>query len=201
MIITNCRYENNNYLEHYKPNVGDIVFDVGAHVGEETFLFSNMVGNKGKVVAIEPNPIVYDKLMQQNTDLHNILIIGYGISNECGHKKFYTRKTSSSSGFVDLDDSPQIETESMLPTLTLDALCELLNVDKIDFLKADIEGSEIEMLEGGRNIFKNCIKNVVIACEHKRKGNLTVDRINDLLNEYNFDTDIKDTNVYGTKRK
>ncbi|MCK4258095.1 MAG: FkbM family methyltransferase [Halanaerobiales bacterium] len=196
MRITNCSFENNNYLKYYSLSEGNVVFDVGAHVGEETFQFSGIVKDEGRVIAIEPNPLLFNSLINKSSKFHNILFLNYGLFDVCGVKDFFIRKTSSSCGFVGNKTNEIVQ----LPVVTLDGLCELLNIKHVNFLKADIEGSEIEMLEGGVKSFSDYIQNVVIACEHTRNGKLTVNVINKKLNDYGFNTIIEGTNVYGSKR-
>ena len=56
-------------LQYFCPTEGDIVIDVGAYLGRYTFICSNRVGNNGKVIAIEANPIVFERL-NKNIELN-----------------------------------------------------------------------------------------------------------------------------------
>jgi len=45
-----------------EPKLGDIVFDIGAYVGDTALWFSKAVGPQGKVYAFEPEPSNFEKL-------------------------------------------------------------------------------------------------------------------------------------------
>ena len=67
----NLTIRETDIIEHFCPNHNDIVLDVGAHLGRYTIISSKLVGNYGKVVAIEASPIVFAKL-KRNIDLNNL---------------------------------------------------------------------------------------------------------------------------------
>jgi predicted methyltransferase len=46
-------------LKHFRPESGDIVLDIGAHIGYYTIIASKRVGPNGKVIAIEADPGKY----------------------------------------------------------------------------------------------------------------------------------------------
>ncbi|MBK8142713.1 MAG: hypothetical protein IPK57_18205 [Chitinophagaceae bacterium] len=52
----------NESLFTYQPRRGEIVLDLGAVLGEETLYYSQLVGHKGRVLAIEANPAVFEVL-------------------------------------------------------------------------------------------------------------------------------------------
>src|SRR5205823_1391670 len=47
------------WLQHYRPQEGDVVVDVGAGRGEDTLTFSRGVGKTGRVIAIEAHPLSF----------------------------------------------------------------------------------------------------------------------------------------------
>jgi precorrin-6B methylase 2 len=50
------------FTSAYKPKIGDIVFDIGAGIGTEINDFSSMVGDYGRVIAVEADPIAFRRL-------------------------------------------------------------------------------------------------------------------------------------------
>ena len=58
-------------LEHFTPKEGDIVVDIGAAFGFYTILSSKMIGPKGKVIAIEPQPESF-QMLNSNIKLNKL---------------------------------------------------------------------------------------------------------------------------------
>jgi len=68
-----------------KKNVkkGDTVVDIGAHIGYFTIILSDLVGNDGKVIAFEPNPITFSILKKniETNSLSNVILENLAISD------------------------------------------------------------------------------------------------------------------------
>jgi FkbM family methyltransferase len=124
-----------------QPEDGDYVIDGGACLGDTAVVFGKSVGPKGKVFAFDP---VADHLeilshnIAQNPDC-KIESIPYGLSN-----------TKVEASPVRLDSySPGFNTSNKrVPLQTLDNLVDSGIVSRVDFIKLDIEGSELAALEG-----------------------------------------------------
>ena len=76
-------------IQYFKPEAGDTVVDVGAHIGLYTLIASNRVGSSGKVFAIEPDPMNFEILVQniRLNNLENVLALNYAAYSEEGEKK------------------------------------------------------------------------------------------------------------------
>jgi hypothetical protein len=83
-------YGNSSYEEHFdklfasKIKTGFIVFDIGASIGHYTRLFSNLVGEKGLVVAFEPSNGNFKERLEHTENLDNVIIgvnCGVGATN------------------------------------------------------------------------------------------------------------------------
>ena len=73
MYFLKPKYEE-KYLDFFYPKKGDVVLDVGSHVGKYTIYAGKLVGKKGKVIAIEANPYNYQQLLR-NIKLNNLVDI------------------------------------------------------------------------------------------------------------------------------
>lgn len=71
-------------------------------------------------------------------------------------------------------------------TNTLDNFCKKKKINKIDLLKIDVEGSELDILIGGKNILKNTNIIHLEVLETKKHFHKKKNKIIDLLNKYNF---------------
>lgn len=133
-----------------------VVFDVGAHAGQYTKLFARLA-RRGRVYAIEPQSyarrILRTAIRLNRLRNVEILPVALGATSDTATLTIPV-KASGSYGFGLAHLGPHTrdgftETESVAVT-TLDALVTKLSLTRLDFIKADIEGWEQAMVEGGR---------------------------------------------------
>jgi len=139
-----------DFLKNY--NFNDFVcFDIGANIGYFTkWLLS--IKNIGSVHSFEPDPINF-KILKKNT-LNNSksFINNVAISNKLGSISLYLNPVSSGENTIIF--SPENESISV-KCLTIDDYINSKNISKLDFLKIDIQGAEINAIEGGLIAIKN----------------------------------------------
>lgn len=141
---------------------GDIIVDAGANIGYYTILLSRAVGSKGKVYAFEPGKECFD-LLRRNVKLnrcYNVVLINKALSNKEGKIKFYINEQDKGSSSM-LKDS--LGTEVIVEGTTLDKEV----TEPIDFMKMDIEGSELQALQGAITLLGSCKKIVMEAPEER----------------------------------
>ena len=135
-------------------NTSDIVFDVGANIGETTLNFAKILGKKGKVHSFEPDPINHI-FLKKNVGLNpfeNILLNQLGIGNESGTFRIHTFDKNNKgmnrivSNTVDIDEYREIM------VTTIDKYVEENNIQKVDLIKIDIEGYEFNALKGASKV-------------------------------------------------
>jgi FkbM family methyltransferase len=128
---------------------GDVVFDVGAHVGFYTLLAAKLVGLQGKVFAFEPLPenLVYLKQHLVLNRISNVEVIEAAISDRPGIATF-NYGPSRSEGHI----SPQ--GELMVRVMCLDDLIAGERMPLPDCLKIDVEGEEAHVLNGARLVLE-----------------------------------------------
>lgn len=132
-----------------------IIFDVGAHAGQFTKLFARLAPD-GYVFAIEPQS--YARVILRSAillnRLRNVAILPFGLGDTAGLALLSLPvKRSGSYGFglahVGAADNRRSETEAVA-IATIDELVALLRLDRLDLIKADIEGFELRLLTGAR---------------------------------------------------
>jgi FkbM family methyltransferase len=127
---------------------GDVVVDVGAHIGYYTLLFARVVGPAGHVFAFEPSPENFSTL-QRNVAANghaNVTLIPKAVSKKRGHLLLYLSETNLGDHRIyDPGDEPRavIEVESV----ALDQFF-LTYSGAIDLVKLDIQGAELAALQG-----------------------------------------------------
>jgi FkbM family methyltransferase len=150
---------------------GDVVLDIGAHIGYYTLIFAKLVGERGKVFAFEPEPTNF-ALLSKNVEINgyrNVILVQKAVSDKTGRIKLYLCKDSTAIHNIhNLGNGRQsIEIES----IRLDDYFK--NYDgKIDFIKMDIEGAEGVALQGMSSLLsKNRnVKIVTEFCPWRFKG-------------------------------
>jgi FkbM family methyltransferase len=150
------------YLRHYQPHRGDVVFDIGAGRGEDTFAFSRAVGSTGRVVAIEAHPASYELLETfcRLNKLENTSLLNLAVMDKQGEISMVESNDWRAHAVATEGASSNISVASR----TIDQICsELLDIKHIDFLKMNIEGAERYALVGMESMIEST-KAVCVAC-------------------------------------
>jgi FkbM family methyltransferase len=145
----------------YSPKVGDVVFDVGAGVGDSTLLFSRLVGAEGRVVAIEAHPEAHRWLVRlcESNELTNVVPLQLAVSDGDGEVLISDADTLTNA--IIGQEAP--EARLAVEARRLDEVACGLGVERIDFLKMNIEGAEGLALIGMAELLSKT-RNVCISC-------------------------------------
>ena len=145
------------------PQVDDIVFDCGACIGEISTLFAGLVGSKGQVHTFDPIPL-HSKFIKLHSDL-NEKLSGIIIINELAvdSQSFNVHGNVADTKII----SPGGLSVDTYNSISLDEYFEKSKLTKIDYIKMDIEGYEIQALMGATNILKLHKPKLAICCYHK----------------------------------
>jgi FkbM family methyltransferase len=141
-----------------------VVVDVGAHAGQFTKLFAKMAP-AGLVIAVEPGSYARAilRLALYLNGVRNVVVVPAGLGARCGVEILrmpVKRPGSYGFGLSHLGgERPGVETrfevaDDVVPVVTLDLLAARMGLGRLDFLKADIEGFELRMIEGGAATLK-----------------------------------------------
>lgn len=132
------------FLRGYRPEPGDVILDIGAGAGEDTLTFSRAVGTTGRVISVEAHPRTFhclEKLVQYNR-LRNVIAVHRAVAEPCclsttiEDSAHYLRNRSNTAHGLSV------------PAITIDELCRLLRLNRINFLKMNIEGGERLAIRG-----------------------------------------------------
>jgi len=152
---------------------GDIVIDAGAWIGD----FSAYAANKGTVVyafePIEENFCYLEETAKLNQP-HKVYPVNKGLGNCEGSVPIYLAKSSVANTILKHRNIPY----KTVKVTTLDKYVEENNIHKIDFIKADIEGSERDMLMGGGGgVLKTFAPKLAICTYHLPDDQEVLERI------------------------
>lgn len=169
------------------PLEGDVVLDMGACYGDTAIQFSYLVGNKGKVYSFEfipGNLNVFKKNLALNPTLKDAVEIVEHPLWDSSDKKIYFKDAGAAS-HISFENFEGSTGESS--TITVDDFVTRYNIQKLNFIKADIEGAEPKMLNGAVNTLKRFTPTLALSIYHGM-GDFTsiIKQIDDLNLGYKF---------------
>lgn len=167
---------------------GDVFYDVGANLGMYTIFMAKKVGEKGCVVAFEPELSNY-KVLQKNiliNELNNIILFQYALGNVEKIGCLYNDMDTSKSSLVQY--RPQVPVSQSVKIISGDNLILGNNIPLPKVIKIDVEGYEYFVIRGLEKILKQeCCK--IVFCEIHPEilpEGLTCDDIISLLGSFGF---------------
>lgn len=146
---------------------GQVLFDVGANVGQFTLLAAKRVGPSGRVHAFEPAPEEYKKLCT-NVSMNrfpNVLTNPVAICDHVGETVL--RTAGPGLGLYNSLGRPLASSligGISVPCTTLDSYVEAKGVPRVDLLKVDVEGAELAVLRGAAHLL-SLSDGPIIVCE------------------------------------
>ena len=155
------------------------VVDVGAYLGNHSVYFSNYF--KG-VVSFEPNPYSYDLLKINTKQKKNIKIYNFGLSNKNSTEDFYNYEFNhGGSSVIKSKKTPYTKHRAKFYSF------DKLNLKKkIDLIKIDVEGNELNVLKGMKGTIQKSSPIILFETQKKEIFNGTSAVINYLKSiEYN----------------
>jgi len=125
---------------------GMIIVDIGAHIGYFTRLFSQLTGHIGFVYALEADMENFSLLKKNTEHLKNVELLQLAVSNKTGSINFYrSEKTGCHST---IEDAAQHKETITVASSDLDSILNKIQAGKVDVIKMDIEGGELNALKG-----------------------------------------------------
>ncbi len=169
------------YLRNNLLKKDTIILDCGAFEGAFSIYASKKVGDKGKIVCFEPGndnlPILKENLRLNN--IKNVKIIKAGVWSK---KEVLYFKDGGLGGQISKDGNHKIKATD------LDSELKRLKIpfNKVSFVKMDIEGAEIEAIDGMKELLAKGSPHLAIATYHERDGEKTYMEVEKKLKEKGY---------------
>ena len=200
-------------IQYFHPKEGDVVVDVGAHIGRYTIIASKRVGPNGKVIAIEAEPSNFE-MLNRNVRLNrlaNVTTLNYAAFSKETRIKLYLPAGDIFTKYnTVMSDWVWVKPEDKFVEVNANTLDNLLLqqqqqivIRQVDWIKIDVEGAEFEVLKGAHNLLLNS-KDIVLLIEVHGSPDDYRMKLEEFLRSYNFKIDhekIFDKNGYIIIRK
>jgi FkbM family methyltransferase len=207
-----CRTNNEDYTfmtghedeveEYFTPKDGEIVVDVGAHIGHYTIISSKRVGQNGRVIAIEAHPDNFE-ILNRNIKLNkltNVIPLNYAVYSKQTKLKLYLPVEESGFTIYNTIMINRAKTDEKFIEVnanTLDYLLQQNGIRDANWIKIDVEGAEFEVLKGAHNILSNS-KDIALLIEVHGLDNYTP--VIEFLHSYNLNVEFEMSNENGDWR-
>jgi len=178
-------------LKHFL-HYGDLFLDVGAHIGFISCVVARFVGDSGFVYAVEPNPETY-KILRENiriNNLENISALEVALGAEVGKARIYNNADKAVASLIRPKDFNE-ESGKKVTVTTIDTLMENRITRIPTLIKIDVEGFELEVLKGARNLLSSPEAPMLCVEYEQNRGNRS--------EIYKFITSINNYSLYRLK--
>ena len=166
-----------NYL---KPKEGDVFLDVGAHVGRYALQVAKIVGESGSVIAIEPMTECY-KTLKKGISLNsfkNVTPLNIAAWNKSCNLKLFIGDNPGLNSIKYNMGLGYVEVEAK----ALDMVLSQINVNRVDWIKIDVEGAEYEVLQGLKNTLKKDSPQLIVEVKKENER-----KVLDIMKELNYE--------------
>ena len=199
--IIRCYWHEPNMLKSLKKLNINYIFDVGSHRGESIDYFIKLKNLK-KIQSFEPQKDNFLVLKKKYKNNSKVILNQIALSQNENYKDFYINDLSSTSTFSRLNKKSfwlKIKNKILnkknpiinivkIRSLTIDKFIKQKKIEKIDLLKIDTEGHELEVLKGAlKTIKEHKVKFILIELHFsKMYQNYSKKKIESFLAKNNF---------------
>lgn len=173
-------------------NEGDVVIELGGHIGTSTLSYAHRVGPTGIVYAIEALPENYEILKRNiarngitNVKAYHLAIVGDPSTTHVT----LNANPYNSGGHSIFRMSVGAEATFDCPAMTLEAFCRREGITRIDILQMDIEGAEFDILMNCNKTLLAAIREIMFEYHDAYAKPRTHQELLDLLHGVGFKTE------------
>lgn len=165
-------------LPYIKPD--SIVLDIGANIGCYAYAFSKIAK---EVICFEPNKEAFDCLRYNIGKIPGVHCYDYAISDIEDHYEVIVPNDNIGMAYIELTNNPYNE-----GTTTIDNFIENSNIEDLSFIKIDVEGFELRVLNGAEKTINkfNPVMVIEINDHTLKRTNTTRQEIFQWLNDHGY---------------
>tara|TARA_R110000824_G_scaffold2238_1_gene10485 strand:- start:744 stop:2066 length:1323 start_codon:yes stop_codon:yes gene_type:complete len=165
-------------LQHYLPLLNthnSVMVDIGGHIGYYTLFFQEFLKSK-KTYYFEMNEYASNCVNHRYRNDHSVIVENCAVSDKDENVTFYVKESSQMNTLINDGKS---KSGKQVQSKRLDSY---FGDEKIDLMKIDVEGAEMQVLKGMKRIAKN-VRFILLEAHFDEDW----PEIVDLLNEYNME--------------
>jgi len=167
------------------------VLDIGSNIGYYLLIEKKIIGPKGKIIAVEPSHKNI-LLLKENVKLNNLVNIDIkhaAISNKNGVQKFYISSKSNLNTFH-VENNKNLSLTGEVELVSTFTVGEISKKTSIDLIRMDVEGHEVQIIEGLLSKINSDFKPMIIFEPHTSRysNNLDFKKILLSLFDLNYST-------------
>ena len=162
--------------ESFGVKPGDVVMDVGAHVG--TFGDDALRRGAARVIMVEPDPLNLECIRRNfDKDISDgrVVVIPEGAWSQDGSLDFFVGVANSGTGSLVIKEEGSRKIQ--VPVRRIDSMLARAGIDRVDFLKMDIEGAEREALKGATGLLKKWKPRLFLDAYHLPDDDVVLPRV------------------------
>jgi FkbM family methyltransferase len=189
--------KNLSFDEIYKKYIltNPVIIDIGANEGQSIKRF-NLIFDNCIIHSFEPITKCFYRLVKDFPD-KKFIKNNYALSDKNTNKKFFINKNSYTSSFNRINknyehthEKDKIKNSIKVKTITLDAYINYNQIKKIDILKIDTQGHELNVLKGSKKSLRKNIINFIevelILCDYYT-NKIKLYEIDHIMNKNNYE--------------
>ncbi len=156
-------------IEQVRVHPGDVVLDCGANIG--SFTRRALDAGASKVAAIDPSPRNAECLRRTfatEIEQGRVVVVEEGVWHEPSSMSMYIYDDSMLDSLIlsSRSESRTAPTKTEVPLNTIDNIAAALDLDRVDFIKMDVEGAERNAIEGAAGVIERFLPRMSIATEN-----------------------------------
>jgi FkbM family methyltransferase len=144
---------------------GDVFVDVGSNIGYTAMVGASLVGREGRVVALDAQRECAEatRLHAQLNDLCQLEAVHAAAAAQSGEADVVVTQDALWSRLASVGDHPLAVRRDRVPAIAVDDLPERFGLARIDVVKIDVEGGELDVIAGMRRTLTD--HRPVVVCE------------------------------------
>jgi len=147
--VYSCKSDNSLPLNHSV----EIIFDVGANIGQTANQFAHSFP-QAKIFSFEPVKATFETLRKNTIKAGNIICFNLALGSKAERAKINLHANSQLNSLIVNSQTDASSSNEEINIKTIDQFCQENNIDKIDILKTDTEGFDLNVIKGAENLLK-----------------------------------------------
>lgn len=185
-IVVDFILKQYSYEDKVIAQEGDYVIEGGGCFGDTALYYADLVKESGKVFSfefLEDNLEVFNKNIELNPHYKDIVEIIERPLGPKSNQMLYAKSYGSATRVI----ATPVENSKQYASITIDDFVKEKNMPKIDFIKLDIEGCEMDVLKASVNTLKTFKPKLAICLYHRNSDFWQIPKfIKELVPEYNL---------------